>query len=53
MAVQSGPGGVKTRHISKSYPVEEGLTAGTTIQTGDPILRPQKEDLSMQKARGS
>ena len=32
--VSEGTGTIGTRVISKNYPVEEGLTAGTTKQTG-------------------
>lgn len=31
-----------TKAVSKKYPVEEGLTAETTKQTGDPYLRSEK-----------
>ena len=34
-----GTGTVGTRFLDKDYPIEEGLIAGTTRQTGDPILR--------------
>lgn len=37
-----GPGKSKTRFISKRYPVEEGLTADTTKQTGSRHLTPEK-----------
>lgn len=36
--VSEGPGTIGTRVLSKDYPVEEGLTAGTTKQTGIPYL---------------
>ena len=42
-----GTGTVGTRFIDKDYPVEEGLIAGTTKQTGKPSLEelePVKED---------
>ena len=39
--VTEGPGGLGTRIISKEYPVEEGLIAGTTKQTGVPFLEEQ------------
>jgi len=35
---EDGTGTAGTRHIAKRYPVAEGLTAGTTKQTGDPEL---------------
>ena len=41
-AVQEGPGTVGTRIIAKRYPVEEGLEAGTTKQTGKPYLEEEK-----------
>ncbi len=36
--VSEGPGTIGTRIIAKRYPVEEGLIAGTTKQTGVPYL---------------
>jgi len=39
--VSEGPGTSGTRVIAKRYPVEEGLTAGTTKQTGNPELEEQ------------
>lgn len=39
--VKEGPGGVGTKIIAKRYPVEEGLQAGTTKQTGKPYLEEQ------------
>lgn len=36
--VREGPGSSGTRIIAKRYPVEEGLEAGTTKQTGKPYL---------------
>lgn len=39
--VKEGPGGVGTKIIAKRYPVEEGLEAGTTKQTGVPYLEEQ------------
>ncbi len=39
--VKEGPGTIGTRFIAKRYPVEEGLTAGTTKQTGKPYLEEQ------------
>lgn len=36
--VTEGPGTSGTRIIAKRYPVEEGLIAGTTKQTGTPYL---------------
>lgn len=36
--VQEGPGTAGTRIIAKRYPNVEGLTAGTTKQTGTPYL---------------
>lgn len=36
--VSEGPGTSGTRIIAKRYPVEEGLIAGTTKQTGKPYL---------------
>lgn len=45
MTVQEGPGGKGTKIIRTEYPVEEGLTAGTTKQTGDRILIPEESSL--------
>jgi len=36
--VSTGPGGVGTRVVEERWPVEEGLTAGTTKQVGNPNL---------------
>ena len=36
--VSEGPGSQGTRVLNKNYPVEEGLIAGSTKQTGNPIL---------------
>jgi len=36
--VTSGPGSVGTRVVERRYPIEEGLTAGTTKQVGNPNL---------------
>lgn len=36
--VTEGPGTAGTRIIAKRYPVEEGLIAGTTKQTGVPYV---------------
>lgn len=38
---EEGPGSVGTKIIAKRYPVEEGLEAGTTKQTGVPYLEEQ------------
>jgi len=38
-------GGIGTREIAERYPVEEGLTAGTTKQVGDLYLIPQEASL--------
>ena len=40
-SVEVGTGTIGTRFIDKDYPYEEGLTAGTTKQTGSPILEEQ------------
>lgn len=36
--VSEGVGSVGTRVLNKDYPVEEGLIAGSTKQTGSPYL---------------
>ena len=41
--VREGPGGVGTKIIAKRYPVEEGLQAGTTKQTGIPFLEAEED----------
>ena len=38
---EDGTGTMSSRHIAKRYPVEEGLEAGTTKQTGVPYLEEQ------------
>ena len=38
---EDGTGTAGTRHIAKRYPNVEGLTAGTTKQTGVPYLEEQ------------
>ncbi len=39
--ITEGPGTSGTRVLRKDYPVEEGLTAGTTKQTPPPFLEEQ------------
>ena len=41
--VREGPGTIGTKIISKRYPVEEGLDAGTTKQVGKPFLEAEEE----------
>ena len=36
--VSEGLGTIGTRVVDKDYPIEEGLVAGTTKQTGVPFL---------------
>ena len=40
--VSEGTGTIGTRVIARRYPVEVGLTAGTTKQTGTPYLEEQE-----------
>ncbi len=40
---ETPPGTVGTKLISKRYPVEEGLIAATTKQTGIPYLVPEEK----------
>lgn len=40
--VVSITGGIGTKVLRKNYPVEEGLIAGTTKQTGKRFLKPVK-----------
>ena len=42
MTVQEGPDGKGQAAIRTDYPVAEGLTAGTTKQTGDRVLIPEE-----------
>ena len=35
---EDGTGTVGTRHIAKRYPIEQGLEAGTTLQTKHTVL---------------
>ena len=37
--VVEGPKGLSTRVMRKDYPIEKGLTAGDTKQTGDWYLK--------------
>ncbi len=39
--VSEGTGTIGTRIVDKEYPIEEGLIAGTTRQTGNPELEEQ------------
>ena len=46
MAVTSGPGTSRTRHIKTDWPFTEGTTAGTTKQEGKTMnLIPEDESL--------
>jgi hypothetical protein len=47
--VTEGPGGVGTRIIRNSYPVEEGLILGTTKLSDEPNLIPEENDLIPKK----
>ena len=40
--ISEGPGTIGTKIIDNRYPVEEGLEAGSTKQTRDPILREEE-----------
>lgn len=53
MAIQSGPGTKGTRHISKRWPVTEGLTGGTTKQTKDRKLRAEAGSVAQGEIHGS
>jgi hypothetical protein len=39
--VEVGTGSSGSRFLNKNWPIEEGLTAGTTRQTGNPTLEPE------------
>ena len=42
MTVEVATGGIGTRAVNADYPVEEGITAGTTKQrTASPSLEPE------------
>lgn len=44
--VEVGTGGSKSKYIRRNYPVEEGLTAGTTKQEGKTMnLVPEESSL--------
>ena len=45
MAIQEGPDGIGEKAIRTDWPVEEGLTAGSTKQTGEKFLHPQEASL--------
>ena len=40
--VSEGTGTIGTRIIDKEYPIEEGLIAGSTRQTGKPNLEEER-----------
>lgn len=44
-AIQEGPDEVGQKAIKKKWPVTEGLTAGTTKQTGKKFLHATKKSL--------
>ncbi len=46
MTVSEGPGGSGTRIIATRYPVEEGLTAGTT-KTSEKKIQLEAEERSL------
>ena len=48
-SIQSGPGTKGTRHIATRWPIEEGLTAGTTRQTGERNLKAERGSLLVRK----
>ena len=39
-------GGIGTKALSKNYPIDEGLEAETTKQTGERFLRPEQSLVS-------
>jgi hypothetical protein len=46
MTITGTTGGIGTRAVSKRYPVEEGLSGGTTLQkTESPKLEVQEQNL--------
>lgn len=46
MAIQEGPSTHNERALKTKYPVVEGLTAGTTKQTGERYLRVRGKKLT-------
>lgn len=44
--VEVATGGIGTRAIRTEYPVDEGLTAGTTKLKDNYALTPEEEDLT-------
>ena len=48
-----GTGTKGTKITKHRYPVEEGLTAGTTKQVGDPALRPTEGSVAQGEIHGS
>lgn len=49
--VNVGTGTIKTRFIRTEYPIEEGITAGTTKLRDEPNLVAEEEDLTLSKDR--
>ena len=49
MAVQEGPDSRNEKGVKSDWPVVEGLTAGTTKQTGDKFLHPEEKSLLAQR----
>ncbi len=51
MTIQEGPDDWKEKAVKTRWPVEEGLIAGTTRQTGEKFLHPKEESLIPKKDR--
>ena len=47
--VEVGTGKSGSRFLKRDWPVEEGLTAGTTKQTNNPSLKPEEKSLILKK----
>lgn len=51
MAIQEGPDTMKQKAVKTRWPVEEGLTAGTTKQVNSPKLEIERESRILKKPR--
>lgn len=49
MAIQEGADTHNEKAVKTRYPVEEGLTAGTTKQTGEKFLKAEEKSLISNK----
>lgn len=49
VAIKEGPDAIKQKAIRTEWPVDEGLIAGTTRQSGEQFLHPQTESLVLHR----